>query len=360
MKNLIFSCLIGVLLAVCFIHCKPQTSDSQENSNLDSTQIQPLFNLGFKRDTLIYSPNPDNVSVVKIANSTLPLQRIIVLSSSAVAYLESLDGLSNIITVYGAEWMYSPKLHQLIQEGKIKSGGAVNTINLEEIIAQNPDAVITYSDPTQNKLYQALQKFNIPIIFIDEFKEQTPLNKSAYLKVFGALIEKQPKADSLFNLITNNYNRLKEKAQKKQNKPTVFTEIMRGDIWYMPGGKSFVASYLKDAGANYLWADDTTSQTIPLNFEQVVSKAQTANFWVNASDFSNREQLQNSFPNYNLFKAFQSDEVYNYIKRRNAKGANDYFETGTVRCDWVLRDLVKIFYPNELPNDSLYFYRRIP
>ncbi len=124
--------------------------------------------------------------------------------------------------------------------------------------------------------------------------------------------------------------------------------------------KSFVASYLKDAGANYLWADDTTSQTIPLNFEQVVSKAQTADFWVNASDFSNRDQLQNSFPNYNLFKAFQSDKVYNYIKKRNAKGANDYFETGTVRCDLVLRDLVKIFYPNELPNDSLYFYRRIP
>ena len=49
--------------------------------------------------------------------------------------------------------------------------------------------------------------------------------------------------------------------------------------------------------------------------------------------------------------------VYNNILRTNASGGNDYFESGVVRPDLVLRDLIKIFHPDLVADDFIYYKR---
>ena len=37
--------------------------------------------------------------------------------------------------------------------------------------------------------------------------------------------------------------------------------------------------------------------------------------------------------------------------------ANDIYETGNIRPDWVLEDLISIFHPEILPNHTFIFYK---
>ena len=39
--------------------------------------------------------------------------------------------------------------------------------------------------------------------------------------------------------------------------------------------------------------------------------------------------------------------------------ANDYFESGAVRTDLVLRDYIKIFHPEFFPNDTLVYMKEL-
>ncbi|KAA4018555.1 iron ABC transporter substrate-binding protein, partial [Bacteroides ovatus] len=51
-------------------------------------------------------------------------------------------------------------------------------------------------------------------------------------------------------------------------------------------------------------------------------------------------------------------EVYNNNARTNTAGGNDYYESAVVNPDIVLRDLVKIFHP-ELVQEECVYYKQL-
>ncbi|HRN44287.1 MAG TPA: ABC transporter substrate-binding protein, partial [Flavobacterium sp.] len=51
--------------------------------------------------------------------------------------------------------------------------------------------------------------------------------------------------------------------------------------------------------------------------------------------------------------------VYSYSKNKGAKGGILYFEWSPTRPDWVLKDLIKIFHPELMPNHTLFFYQKL-
>ena len=62
---------------------------------------------------------------------------------------------------------------------------------------------------------------------------------------------------------------------------------------------------------------------------------------------------------YASFKAFKDANVFTYIKRVTDAGGNDFFETGAVRPDLILKDMIKILHPDLLPEYELYFYQQL-
>ncbi len=47
------------------------------------------------------------------------------------------------------------------------------------------------------------------------------------------------------------------------------------------------------------------------------------------------------------------------MNNRQKGDANDYFESGAVRTDLVLRDYIKIFHPEFFPNDTLVYMKEL-
>lgn len=356
--------VIFLLLCTVFfgIQCSKKPNEHTQKTDIKSVQITnaSTFYLSETEDNWYYHKIHNEDTVVQLIDKQkLPFKKLALFSSASIGYLQALNALENIEVVYNSDWIYSPKVHQLLNEKKIVDGGNAASANLETILATQPDAVIAFSDPNHSKLLESVINNGIPVIYVDEFLERTPLGKAEFLKLYGILIGKKETSDVLFDTIATQYNELRNKALQQPSKPTVFADIMRGDIWYMPGGESFAAQYFFDAGADNLWKDSQQSGAMNLNFEQVFKKANHADFWLNAADFVTLNQLADAYKNHTWFDAFTSGNVYSIAGRTNETGANDYFETGNVRADWVLKDLISIFHPDVLPHHQLYFYHKL-
>jgi iron complex transport system substrate-binding protein len=119
-----------------------------------------------------------------------------------------------------------------------------------------------------------------------------------------------------------------------------------------------VARFLADAGADYLWAEDTTRGSLPLDLEAVLSKAGGAEFWLNPGPWRSRAEARKAEPRAALFKAFGAGKVWSNEARRCGAG-NAFFEEGSTRPDWVLADLIALFHPELLPGHRFRWYAKL-
>lgn len=294
----------------------------------------------------------------KIPKKALPFKKIIVLNASLIGYLSTLNAEDFLIGVSSPEYIYSEKIHALIKSGKIQNVGNEQKYDVEKIIALQPDLVITNYISSFENIYNTLKSNGVQVIFLDEFTEQNPLEKSAYLKVFGKFLEMEKQAEKLYSEIENNYVTTQKLVVIEQSQPIVISNNMYGNIWYMPGGKTAVAQFINDAGGNYILKDNNESKAVNMNFEEVFALSQNAQIWVNAGNQHSKKELLATNPNYSRMNVFQKGKIYGVNGRQRNK-SNDYFESGVVRADWVLKDYVKIFYPQLLPKHDLIYMQEI-
>ena len=102
-----------------------------------------------------------------------------------------------------------------------------------------------------------------------------------------------------------------------------------------------------------------TTGAIPLDFESVYARGLGADVWIHpygwhslADGVRNDERMAD-------FAAWKSGRVYNNDARINRDGGNDYWETGSLRPDLILADLIEILHP-ELIEHELVFHRKLP
>lgn len=334
-----------LISSLALISCK------KEANNFSKEQVIISKNTYYQEDNNKVIINTKNLSS-EIPTAKLPLKKVVLLSSSMLGYMLELGLESHIIGISSEEYVYSEKVKALIQSKKIHAIGNEQKYDLEKIISLKPDAIITNHIPNFENTYDLLRKNNIEVIFLNEYLENEPLEKTAYLKIFGKLFGIDKQASERYLNIKQNYDHLKLQAQKISHKPQVLCNEIYGNQWFLPGNKTFAAKYFNDAGGNYIFNDLDKDQSVPLSFEEVYAKSKQAKYWVNLSNYQYKKELLAINPSYSKMDIFKKGKLYNIAKRQKGK-ANDYFESGVVRADLVLKDYIKIFHPALLPKDTL-------
>ncbi|KQS92108.1 ABC transporter substrate-binding protein [Chryseobacterium sp. Leaf394] len=288
----------------------------------------------------------------------LPFKKIIILNASMIGYISELQAESQIVGVSSPEYIYSQKVQALIKSGKIQNVGNDQKYDVEKILSLQPDAVFTNHIPNFENTYELLKTNGIQVIFLDEYLEQKPLEKSSYLKIFGKLLGKDELAEKKFREIENNYSNYKKIAASAKSKPDVLANEMYGNVWYMPGGKTSVANFISDANANYILNKDTEDKAVTMSFEEVYAKSDAISMWVNAGNHVAKKDLLIMNALYSKLNAFNKGKIYAYSGKQTAT-ANDFFESGVVRSDVVLKDYIKIFHPELFPDYQLTYFREL-
>ena len=127
----------------------------------------------------------------------------------------------------------------------------------------------------------------------------------------------------------------------------------------MPGGKSFAAQFIYDAGANYVFKNDTSHESLAFDIETVFAKARNANYWINTGTANRIDDIIDIDSRLNNFSALKNNMVYNNNAIINKYGGDDYWESGIVNPQIILKDLIHIFHPKIFLNYHLHYYKKV-
>lgn len=300
-------------------------------------------------------PGYDDYKVIRV-----PVKSILAMSSLYIGYLEKLNALETVIGIDDKKYITSSTLHKMIDEGKVSEVGELANMNFEKVIELDPGLFLTYGygSPSSDG-YDKLIDLGINVVSTTTHLENTPLARAEWIKFISLFINKEKEANQYFDLVEKRYYELSALTKNIKRKPTVFNEAKYGDVWYLPGGKSFAAQIIKDAGGKYLWEEDEHTGSIKLKVEEVYSKAHEADVWINVHRWAKLEDALDNDPRNEFFRAYKTGNIYNYNSKLNGIGGNAYWEEGPVSPHLILADLIKIFHPGLMPDYEFYFYKKL-
>jgi iron complex transport system substrate-binding protein len=92
--------------------------------------------------------------------------------------------------------------------------------------------------------------------------------------------------------------------------------------------------------------------------EEALRLAMRADFWLNLGQIASIEELCAVAPHFTKVGAVRAGRVYNNTKRTNESRGSDFWESGAIRPDVILEDLVKILH-HEAESEELYYYKKL-
>lgn len=298
-------------------------------------------------------------SLQKYTSITVPLQSVVVTSTTNIPFLEMLGVEKALAGFPHTDYISSEKTRKLIDAGSVKNVGQNEKLNMEQLIELAPDLIVTFGIDNNNPMMENLQKSGLKVMIQGDWMEQSPLGKAEWIKLYGALFGKEKEAKILFDDIVKNYNEALQLVANKKPEATVLYGSMYQEQWFVAKGNSWVAQFMKDAKANYLWADVKGTGSLGLSFEKILDKAKNAHVWIASGSFRTISELGNSNPHYSQFDAYKKKNVYTFESKLGTKGGTVYYELAPSRPDLVLKDYIKIFHPDLLPDYTFTFAQKL-
>lgn len=285
----------------------------------------------------------------------VPLNRVVCMTTLQLSNFIALGELGSVVGISSTRYLFNKEVRALLESGGIQKIGIEGNFDSEVVMGIAPDIILI--SPFKRGGYDDLKEVGIPLIPHLGYKENSPLGQAEWIKFIGLLLGKESEANRVFAGIRDEYNKWKGIAEKVQHRPTVFSGDLKGGVWYAVGGKSFLAQLFHDAGADYFLKDDPNTGGVTLDFETIYSKAASVDYWRILSSF------EGEFT-YNALRA--QDERYSDFKAFKDKGVihcnlstTPYYESSIIHPDLLLKDFIKVFHPELLPDYVPTYYHRL-
>ncbi|MEO8254555.1 MAG: ABC transporter substrate-binding protein [Flavobacterium sp.] len=300
---------------------------------------------------------PDSLQKYKQLN--VPLHSIVVTSTTNIPFLEMLQEEKSLVGFPNTDYVSSVKTRKLIDAGTVKNVGQNESLNIEKIIDLAPEAIVTFGIDNNNPMLANLEKSGLNVLIQADWMEKSPLGKAEWIKFYAALFGKEKEGKILFDSIVKNYKEALQLVANQKPETTVLYGSMYQNQWYVAKGNSWVAQFIKDAKANYLWSGIQGSGSLGLSFENVLLKAKNAKVWIATGSFKNIAELAQSNPHYTQFDAFTTQNIYTFESKLGSTGGTIYYELAPSRPDLVLKDYIKIFHPELLLKYNFTFAQKL-
>lgn len=293
---------------------------------------------------------PDGFQVVKV-----PLARSVVESSTnsaAIAELKALDGVAAVSD--GNYYSSSDTIARLIAAGRIADVGSSMSPKVETLVDVAPDAIL--SSPYKNAGHGVIETLKVPIIDCADYMESTPLGRAEWILLLGHLYGNPDGAKAIFNNVSKDYNNLCSLASSASgSKPKILPEALTSGVWYVPGGKSYMAKMLADAGAEYPWADDESTGSLQLDIAAVLYKAADADIWFMRNyGTPTLASLHEASPLYPQIKAYADGNVYNCDT-----STSPFFNDIAFHPERILSDFITLFHPELSPDVTPVYFSKV-
>lgn len=284
-------------------------------------------------------------------------RRIVAMSSTHIAMLDAIGEVSRVVGGSSLDYVSNP----YVQAHRDSMGdvGYEGNVNYELLMSLRPDIVLLYGVTGANPMERKLAELHIPYMYVGDYLEESPLGKAEWLVALAEVTGNRQKGEERFAGIPERYNALKQMvADKALPSPKVMLNAPYGSSWFMPPKDSYFVRLLTDAGGDYLYKTNTGNSSKPIDMEEAYLLTSQADVWLNSGNVTTLNELKAACPRMAATKCVADGMVFNNTKRTNAAGGNDFYESGIVNPDILLRDLVKIFHP-EMVTEELVYYKQL-
>jgi iron complex transport system substrate-binding protein len=265
--------------------------------------------------------------------------------------LNVLNELKCVKGTTGEAFISNERIKKGIRTGEIMAFNDEASITPERLLSKHISLVMYSGFGKEFPNDAKLQKLGIFPMANYDWREEHPLGKAEWVKLFGYLTGTEKKATAYFEELKNTYFTLTKELKSVGERPKILVGSLIGDIWYAPAGESYMAHLLKDAGTDYIYDKEKGTGSCEKSLEQVFKDQQQVKIWINAGAVSLNE-LQQQQGRYSLFDAFQSGKVYCYTHN-----SSYFWEMAAIHPDWLLSDFAMI--AGNKKTHKLHFYQRL-
>ncbi|TVP78959.1 MAG: hypothetical protein EA353_07465 [Puniceicoccaceae bacterium] len=364
----LFTILLAQLPNMAAAEAVPPTLQYAENFTIEPYDTHTLLTvqlmLGDSERVQRYAlvpkeaPLPELPSGIQVVRT--PVQRVIVMETVYVGYLDVLGQLDSIVGAATVDFISHPGVRDSVETGRIMPVQNGQSLNIERLMLLQPDMILTSisADPAFD-VSPKLIRSGLPVVITAGYMEPHPLGRAEWIRFIAAFFEASEQAGAFFENTALRYETLRQQTATLEARPSVFSGAPYSGTWHVPGGQSFAARMVEHAGGAYLWADNLSQRALPLDTERVFLRAAQADIWLHPSHHRSMDALFAADPRFGKFAAAQEGRIFNNSKQVSAHGGNNIWERGVVHPDEVLADLIHIFHPDILPDHTPIYYERL-
>lgn len=287
-------------------------------------------------------------------------ERVVCMSSSHIAFIDALDRVGSIVGVSGAEYITNPNIHTGLGNGTVREIGYDANINYEVLVSLRPDVVFIYGTSGENSAVTTkLSELGIPYVYVADHAERTPLGKSEWVVALGEIFDIRAAAEELYGGIAERYESLRLVTLDCQVRPKVMLNSPYKDVWFVPADESYVVRLIEDAGGEYACKGGGGKASRPISGESAYVFLSQSDFWLHTNNQRTMEQLVGENPKFAGVEVARKGHIYNCTARSTEAGGSDFWESGALRADLVLEDLIAILHPELANGHRLYYYEQV-
>ena len=240
-----------------------------------------------------------------------PLEHIYLAATSAMALFDAMDGLDSIRMsgAQASDW-YIDHAKKAMEDGKIQFAGKYSEPDYEMLIDQDCDIAIESTMILHTpKVQEMIEDLDIPV-FIDRSSYEThPLGRTEWIKLYGAMMDKEEEAYSFFDEQAKVIEDLKD--FENTEKTVAFFFVSTDGSIVVRRTKDYIPSMIEIAGGRYVFQDltneESNSASVSMSMEEFYATAADADYLVyNATIDSPIQSVDELIAKNDLFSDFKA------------------------------------------------------
>lgn len=286
-----------------------------------------------------------------------PVRHVVCMSSSHVAMFDAIGQVKRISGVSGIDYISNPYVQEHRFCGEVRDVGYDTNLNFELLAAMRPDLLLLYGVTGENTVITGkLRELGIPYIYIGDYVEESPLGKAEWLVLAAELCDLRAAGADTLQRIARDYQALKVQPAPGTPRPRVMLNTPYRDTWFLPPTNSYMIRLIEDAGGEYIYTKNNSNTSVAVDLEEAYLLANAADYWLNVGPCNTLTELTSQNPKFADIPVVLNRRVYNNNRRQTPSGGSDFWESGVVRPDLVLRDLRAILSGSD---DATCYYKRL-
>lgn len=240
-----------------------------------------------------------------------PLDHIYLVATSAMDLFRAVDGIENIrLSGTKEDGWYIQEAKDALASGDMVYAGKYNAPDYELILSEGCDLAVESTMIHHNpEVKEKLEQFGIPVLVERSSYESHPLGRTEWIKLYGAILNREEKAEEVFREQAEKLERLS--SEKNTGKTVAFFYINSVGAVNVRKSSDYVSKMIELAGGRYVpedtGANDSAMSTMNMQMEEFYAKAKNADYIIyNSTIDGELSSFSELFAKSSLLKDFKA------------------------------------------------------